>query len=143
MVLVSSCITGVQCRYNGSSCCNENLLNGIHGKYIHVCPEILAGFGIPRKPCEISGGGGEDVLAGNAKIIDADGLDITAQMLAGSEIALRISLDNMVTNAFLKAKSPSCGCGTIYDGSFSGSLKPGNGIFAALLVKNGIEVIEV
>jgi len=143
LLVLSSCIAGLRCRYDGSSCVNKNLLKGIDSWYIHVCPELLAGFGIPRKPCEISGGSGGDVLAGRAKIIDKDGLDITSLMLAGAEKALRICLENGVTEAFLRAKSPSCGYGRIYDGSFSSTLRPGSGIFAALLLENGIGVTEV
>jgi uncharacterized protein YbbK (DUF523 family) len=143
MVAISSCLAGIPCRYDGSSCRNEKLLESIGGGYMCLCPETLAGFGIPRRPCEISGGSGEDVLAGKAKIIDADGRDITGQLLAGAEKALRLCLENGVTRAFLRTRSPSCGCGAIYDGTFSSTLKPGNGVFAALLIQNGIEVIEV
>jgi uncharacterized protein YbbK (DUF523 family) len=143
MVLISSCIAGIKCRYNAASSYNEDLLKSIGCNYMHICPEILAGFKVPRKSCEIFGGTGEDVLAGNAKIIDQDGLDITKQMLIGVEKALKICLENKVTKAYLHAKSPTCGYNKIYDGSFSSILKKGNGIFSALLIKNGIKIIEV
>jgi len=143
MILVSSCITGLKCRYNGTSSYNESLLKKLNCNYIHICPELLAGFGIPRKPCEIYGGTGEDVLAGNAKIIDQDGLDITEQMLIGVKEALKICIENKVTKAYLQTKSPSCGYTKIYDGSFSSTLKHGNGIFSALLIKNNVKIIEV
>ena len=143
MIAFSSCITGVKCRYNGSSSYNEKLLKSINENYIHICPETLAGLKTPRKPCEISGGSGEDVLDGNAKIIDKDGFDITEQMLTGAKKALEICLENKVTKAYLQTKSPSCGKNKIYDGTFSSTLRKGNGIFTALLIKNGVEVIEV
>ena len=143
MILISSCIVGIKCRYNATSSYNENLLKSIDCKYIHICPEILAGFEVPRKSCEIYGGTGEDVLDGNAKIIDQDGLDITKQMLIGIKKALEICLENNVTKAYLQTKSPTCGYNKIYDGSFSSILKKANEIFSALLIKNGIKIIEV
>ena len=143
MIVFSSCITGVKCRYNGSSSYNEKLLKSINEEFIHICPEILAGLKIPRRPCEIYGGSGEDVLNGNAKIIDKDGFDITEQMLTGAKKALKICLENNVTKAYLQTKSPTCGYNKIYDGTFSSTLKKGDGIFSALLLKNGIKVIEV
>ena len=143
MVVFSSCITGIKCRYNGSSSYNEELLKSINENFIHICPEVLAGLKTPRKPCEIYRGSGEDVLDGNAKIIDKDGIDITEQMVNGAKKALKKCIENKVTKAYLKAKSPTCGYGKIYDGTFSSILIKGNGIFSALLIKNGIHVIEV
>ena len=143
MIVNSSCITGVKCRYNGSSSYNEKLITGIKENYIHICPEILAGLQTPRKSCEIFDGSGEDVLNGNAKIIDKVGFDITEQMLSGAKKALKICLENKVTKAYLQTKSPSCGYNKIYDGTFSSTLRKGNGIFSTLLIKNGINVIEV
>lgn len=141
MIFISSCITGVKCRYNASHAYNSNIMHAAGKDFIHACPELLAGFPVPRNPCEITDGSGEDVLSGEARIIDSNGNDITTQMIAGAEIALQMCRVNGVTKAFLQAKSPSCGCGYIYDGSFSGILIPGNGVFAALLLKNGIKVI--
>jgi len=143
MVAVSSCITGVKCRYNAKDSYNPSVVEGMKGKYITVCPEILAGFLTPRAACEILGGDGEDVLNGTARIVDKNSMDITDPMIRGAEIALQVCLENGVTKAYLQSKSPTCGCGEIYDGRFSGTLKPGNGIFAALLKRHGIEVIEV
>jgi len=141
--LVSSCITGKKCRYNASSSYNEKLLKDIGEKFIHICPELLAGFGIPRKPCEIFGGSGEDVLSGNANIMDIDGLDITEKMLIGSKKALEICQKNNVAKAFLQTKSPTCGCNKIYDGTFTSTIRRGNGIFTALLIMSGIDVTEI
>ena len=89
------------------------------------------------------GGNGDDVLAGKAKIFDIDGLDVTEQMIVGSKKALKICLKRNVTKAFLQTKSPTCGYNKIYDGTFSSKLKQGNGIFSALLMENGIKVIEI
>lgn len=143
MVAISSCITGIKCRYNATDRYNSSTLEGVADSYIAICPETLAGFGVPRTACEIVRGSGEDVLIGTARIIDKDGIDITRAMIYGAEKALQICLDNGISKAYLQSKSPTCGCGKIYDGSFSNTLKSGNGIFTALLLQHGIEVIEV
>ena len=143
MIAVSSCIAGIKCRYNGKDSYNPPLIESIKGNYIVICPEILAGLSSPRTPCEIIGGSGEDVLKGIARIIDKNGVDITEPMIQGAKQALQICLENNIAKAYLQSKSPTCGCGKIYDGSFSNTLKPGNGIFASLLIQHGIEVIEI
>ena len=143
MIAVSSCIAGVKCRYNATDDYKPSLMNDIADNFIAVCPEILAGFDIPRTACEIVGGSGEDVLKGTARIIDKKGTDIAGIMISGAEKALQICLESSITKAYLKSKSPTCGCGKIYDGSFSNTLKSGNGIFSALLKQYGIEVVEV
>lgn len=143
MLLLSSCLTGVPCRYDASSSYRRSLMESIHDEYIHLCPEVLAGFGTPRPACEICGGSGEDVLNGTARIIGGSGRDITEKMIAGAKAAAKICFENGVAKAYLKAKSPTCGCGKIYDGSFSSTIRRGNGIFSVLLIRNGIEVIEV
>jgi uncharacterized protein YbbK (DUF523 family) len=103
----------------------------------------LGGFSVPRLPCEIAGGDAKDVLERNAKIIDRKGNDITNKMLTGAYRALDICLCRKVEKAYLKQNSPSCGCGHIYDGSFSSTLKKGNGIFAELLLSNGIDAVGI
>ena len=143
MLLISSCITGINCRYNATSSYNKNLLNRIKVEYIHICPEILAGFTVPRKPCEIFNGSGEDVLNGNAKVIDSDGVDVTEKMLFGAKKAIKICLGNNVIKAYLQARSPTCGVNKIYDGTFTSTLRNGNGVFSTLLKINKIEVEEV
>ena len=143
MVAISSCLTGIKCRYNATDNHKPLLINGISDSYIAICPEILGYFIIPREACEIVGGSGEDVLNRTARVIDNCGVDITEQMIRGAEKALHICLECGVTKAYLQSKSPTCGCGEIYDGSFSRTLRVGNGIFTALLNQNGIEVIEV
>jgi uncharacterized protein YbbK (DUF523 family) len=145
-IVISSCLAGKKCRYNGGDSLNQPLLDSINEQYIDLCPELLGGFAVPRLPCEIvdcDGSGGRDVIAGKAKIIDIEGNDVTAKLLAGAQRALAICLRNKITKAYLKQNSPSCGFGKIYDGSFSSVLKKGNGIFTGLLLSNGIDVVGV
>lgn len=143
MVAVSLCLTGAKCRYNGSTKRNLPLLESIGEEYLTVCPEVCAGLKIPRPPSEIVGGAGADVLSGKARVIDKEGLDITEPFIDGAGKALEICIKNGVTRAYLQARSPSCGLGRVYDGTFSGTLIAGNGILAELLLQNGIEVISV
>lgn len=143
MIAVSLCLTGAKCRYDGKSKPDPLLLERIGGKYLAVCPEVCAGLAILRPPGEICGGGGAEALSGKARVIDRDGRDVTEAFLEGAREALKICLENGVTTAYLMARSPSCGRGVIYDGSFTGVLTDGNGIFAELLLRSGIEVITV
>jgi len=143
MVAVSSCLAGIVCRYNAVDIYNAELMNSIGEDYIPICPELLAGFGVPRLPFEITGGSGEDVLDGHARVIKKDGTDITDAVIAGAEKALQICVESGAAKAYLRHGSPTCGCGHIYDGTFSGAMKPGNGVFTALLNKNGIETVVV
>jgi len=143
MVAVSSCITGLKCRYNATDTYNSAVMSIVADNYIAVCPELLAGLGTPRSACEIVGGDGANVLNGTARIIDEKGIDITEIMIEGAEKALQICLKYKITKAYLQAKSPTCGCGKIYDGTFSKTLKFGDGILTALLNQHGVEVVEV
>jgi len=141
MIVISSCLVGKKCRYNGSHSLNQALLDSLGGEYIDLCPEILGGLKTPRKPCEIIGGEGKDVLRGVARIVDCNGVDVTDKMLLGAERALDICKAKNVTKAYLKQNSPSCGFGRIYDGSFSSVVREGNGVFAELLRWSGVEVV--
>jgi len=105
-----------------------------------LCPEVLGGRKTPRPAVEITGGGGEDVLAGNAEIREQDGTDVTGQMMEGADRVLATAVRTGVKAAILKDKSPACGNGRIYDGTFSGKLVKGSGVLAAALIKNGIKV---
>lgn len=137
MYLVSSCLAGIRCRYDGKCSENEHIIEMVkQGKAIPVCPEVLAGLPIPRPCCEIASLDGD-----NIKVISKEGKDVTKEFLTGAEKALEIAKIVGVKKAILKSKSPSCGCGQIYDGTFSGKLIPGNGLTADLLIKNGIEVL--
>jgi uncharacterized protein YbbK (DUF523 family) len=136
MYLVSACLAGVNCRYNGGNCANKNIQSlANRGEAIAVCPEQLGGLPTPRQPYEI-------VIGENGKenIIGKDGRAATKEFYAGAEKALAIAKVIGAKTAILKSKSPSCGCGLIYDGTFSGKLISGNGITAKLLLENGIKV---
>lgn len=140
-VAVSRCLLGEPCRYDGKSknayINSGSFKNGIYG----ICPECAGGLTIPREPCEIKGGDGNDVLDGKARVISRDGADRTAEYIKGAyEILLQLKAHN-INKAIMKSKSPSCGCGTVYDGTFTGTLRPGDGVACALLKRHGIEVI--
>lgn len=141
MIVVSACIAGVACRYDGTSRLNENILNLVaQRKAIPLCPEMLGGRKVPREPVEIVNGDGEDVLDGKAYVKDKNGNDVTEEILAGiKEFILTIERLN-VKMVILKTKSPTCGYGKIFDGTFSNILKDGNGVLAAALKRKGITI---
>jgi len=141
-VLVSACLLGTNCKYNGGNNYNSEITD-LASKYklIPVCPEQLGGCPTPRLPAEIQQGSGKDVLCGRAKVVRKDGIDVSSQFIKGAEEVLNIAKLLDIKLAVLKAKSPSCGVGKIYDGTFSGKLKTGNGVTADILKENGIEVI--
>lgn len=137
---ISKCLLGVPCRYNGQSknpisCASDFMEEN------SFCPECMGGLEIPREPCEIVGGNGSDVLCGRARVISKDGKDRTAQYIQGAYETLLFIKERGIKNVVLKAKSPSCGCGMIYDGTFTGKLVEGDGVTAALLKQHGIRVI--
>jgi len=145
MVLVSSCLIGVPCAYDGKHRLNHDLIRKLlkFDAIISLCPEILSGFSIPRPRIEISNGDGKDVIKGKAKIIDEYGKDHTSTVLEGIQKAMEIILKNNICIAFLKEKSPMCGVNQIYDGSFKGHLIEGCGVLTAFLLKKGIKCIPV
>lgn len=132
-ILVSACLLGVPCRYDGKSVPCEGLIRlAERAQMTPVCPEQLGGLPTPRVPAERRGDA----------VVTRDGQDVTAQYRRGAEEALRLARLMGCTRAILKSKSPSCGCGVIYDGSFSGRLIPGEGMTAQLLREHGIEVTD-
>ena len=141
MILISGCLAGIKCRYDGGSYVEKaaGLLSG--GGAVPVCPEQLGGCTTPRAPAEIQGGTGADVLDGRCRVINKAGEDVTDSFIKGAEETLRIAVITGADKAVLKARSPSCGCGRIYDGSFSGAVREGNGVAAELLTRNGIKVV--
>jgi len=144
MILVSACLCGTNCKYNGENNLNRSVLQLLaEGKAIPLCPEQLGGMTTPRPAVEISGGAGADVLDGNARVVSSSGTDATENFIRGAREVLRIARAAGVKEAILKAKSPSCGCGRIYDGTFSGRLIEGNGVTAEILIRNGIKVTTV
>ena len=131
-LLISACLMGVKCRYDGKTkplACLGQLIDEY--TLIPVCPEVLGGLPTPRVPAERIGG----------KVITQDGRDVTANYEQGAQEALRMAQMTGCTTALLKERSPSCGSGMIYDGSFSGGLCPGDGVCGALLKENGINVL--
>lgn len=143
MILVSACLLGRNCKYNGSSNDNETIHKFLFGKdAVLVCPEVLAGLSVPRQPCEVLGGDGFDVLDARARVVNSLGEDVSTAFIKGAQICLQIAQLNNCKQAILKKRSPSCGSGHIYDGSFSSRLIPGDGVTAALLKKHGIEVLS-
>ena len=132
-ILISACLIGIPCRYDGRAALSVpagRLSNRCD--LIPICPEQLGGLPTPRTPAECSEG----------RVLTAEGNDVTAPFERGAACALQIARYCGANAALLKARSPSCGSGQIYDGTFSGTLTGGNGITARLLRDNGIEVFD-
>ncbi len=132
-LLISRCLLGEPCRYDGASKpLPAETLRALRARYtlVPVCPEVLGGLDTPRTPSERQGD----------RVVMASGEDVTAQYRRGAEIALETARREHVFAALLKERSPSCGKGEIYDGSFSKTLTPGNGVTAELLQENGFAV---
>ena len=130
-LLVSACLLGVCCRYDGQSRPDEKVLGLLKNHVlVPVCPEQLGGLSTPRCPCEIQGD----------RVMSRDGDDRTAEYEKGAQEALRLCRLFSCEAAVLKAKSPSCGLGCVYDGTFSGTLRPGDGVTAGLLKNSGVPV---
>lgn len=130
-LLVSACLIGQPCRYDGSSIPVEWVMDLVaQGRAIPFCPEIAGGLPTPRPPCELRQG----------RVVDRDGIDRTDAFLRGAEQGLALARLAGCAGAVLKARSPSCGFGQVYDGTFAGLLTPGNGLFAELLLAHGIPV---
>lgn len=129
-ILISACLLGVKCRYDGGGkpCPAALALAGTH-ELIPVCPEQLGGLPTPRVPSEIRDG----------QVIRRDGVSVDEAYRRGAAEAARLAKLFSCELAVLKARSPSCGC--IYDGSFTGTLIPGDGVTAALLKQQGLQVI--
>jgi uncharacterized protein YbbK (DUF523 family) len=110
------------------------------GLGVPVCPEVLGGLPIPRAPAEIIAEGDKQSVSLGAVVRTVNGVDVTRQYLEGARRALFLGLQAGCSKAILKARSPSCGLGKVYDGTFSKRLRQGHGVFAELLVSYGIEV---
>ena len=132
MKLCSACLLGIRCRYDGKSKPNKKII-GLSEKeaLIPVCPEQLGGLSTPRELTEIK----------NNKVFTKLGKEVTENLEKGAEETLKIAKLFNIKQAILKQKSPSCGCGKIYDGTFSGKIIKGDGVTTALLKKNKIKVI--
>ena len=130
-LLISACLLGIPCRYDGRSVKAVDV-SALREKYnlIPVCPEIYGGLPTPRTPSERQGD----------KTVMKDGRDVTENYLLGAKAAYDLCLELGCKKALLKEKSPSCGKGKIYDGSFTGTLTDGSGVTAEYLMARGIEV---
>lgn len=142
-VLVSACLLGLRCRYDGGDNFSPEAAEAAARVCpVPVCPELLGGLGIPRTPAEVVGGDGREVLAGAARVVTRDGRDVTAAFVRGAEEVLRAARAVGACEAWLKARSPSCGVTEIHDGSFSRRLRAGPGVTAALLEREGLRLRE-
>lgn len=133
-ILVSACLLGENCKYNGGNNLNNKLLKLIKGhEVVSVCPEVLGGLSTPRLSSEI--------VDGVVKNIEGDLVDYEFRL--GAKRALDIALNEKIDFAILQSRSPSCGVKQIYDGTFSKNLISGKGIFASELTSHGIKVIDI
>lgn len=131
--IVSACLLGKNCKYNGGNNYNAELVEFCEKKdCIAICPEELGGLASPREPAEIVG----------KRVLSKTGRDLTQNFHMGAEKSLNIARENKVGLAILKSKSPSCGCGEVYDGSFNKKLRKGNGLTAEIFLQNGISVFN-
>ena len=143
MIIVSACLVGVNCKYDGGNNDNNKVKEYLKNKeYIIVCPEQLGGLTTPRKPSEINKIGGKKVLSGHSKVISCEGKDVTENFIMGAKESLKIAKMFNCKQAILKEGSPSCGCNLIYDGTFTGKKISGMGVTAALFNENNIEVLS-
>lgn len=143
LTIVSACLAGLATTHDGKAKPHPKVLELLRqGRAVLVCPEQLGGLPTPRPEAEIEQGAtGEEVLQGNARVLDVNGDDVTAQYKRGANEALKAARLSGARTAILKSRSPSCGTRMIYDGTFSGRLIEGDGVTAALLKSQGLEVM--
>ena len=133
MILVSACLLGHDCKYNGGNNDNAAVHAYLDGKdWVCFCPERAGGLPAPRLPSEIRGD----------KVFSSAGEDVTEEFCLGAEKALAFCRAHGVDRAILKARSPSCGVHAVYDGSFTGAVVPGMGVAARLLAENGVALMD-
>ena len=133
-LLVSACLLGANCKYSGgNNALDPDALRALKESWalVPVCPETAGGLGVPREPSERRG----------ERVVTRRGEDVTAAFERGAQTACRLCERFGCAEALLKENSPSCGSGTIYDGSFSGTLKSGDGLTAELLRARGVEIV--
>ena len=132
-LLVSACLCGERCRYDGRRGAHPELVAlCAAGQAVPVCPEVLGGLPVPRDPCEIREGA----------VVDKNGQTRTAEFARGAVKVLAIAVEMGISMAVFKERSPSCGVSFVYDGTFSARLVSGQGLTTALLRENGITVIS-
>ena len=133
-IFVSACLLGENCKYSGGNNYSEKVVDFVKGhEVIAMCPEVEGGLSIPRCPAEIV----------NGIVTTKEGISVDKEFRDGARKVAEVILQQNVDMAILQSRSPSCGIGKIYDGSFSRTLKDGNGVLAELLIRHGIKVIDV
>jgi len=145
MKLISACLLGLLCAWSGDDRYRNNRAVELSRLeiLIPVCPEQMGGLPTPRISQEIQNGTGVDVLNQKCRVINKNGQDVTVEFIKGAEETVKIVRYLNIKEFIAKSRSPSCGCGQIYDGTFSGKLIDGDGVTTALLRKNGIKIIPV
>ena len=129
--LASACLAGINCTYNAGNNLDPAIRKlFLSGECLSVCPEVMGGLPVPRPPAEICG----------ARVINAAGKDVTKECMRGTAIILRLAKRYRIRRAILKSNSPCCGKGRIYDGTFTGEVKKGNGILTSAVIRSGIKV---
>ena len=142
MYLISACLCGVNCKYNGANNYNEKCNElFISGKAVLICPEQLGGLTTPRVPSELQGNA-KDVIEGKGKVITKEGLDVTMEFIKGAKEVVEIAKKLPISAAILKEGSPSCGVNFVYDGSFNEKKVKGRGITTEMLNEIGIKTLS-
>ena len=132
-ILVSACLLGENCKYNGGNNYSAAVVEYVNGKdVLSICPERMAGMGCPRTPIEIVDG----------VLMDRNGNNVDAAMRKAVEQAMELIRKEEIHCAVLQSRSPTCGVNQIYDGSFSGTLIPGSGVLAQALKEAGYRVVD-
>ena len=130
-VLVSACLLGRNCKYNGGNNRCPRVESFVADKQVvEICPEMMAGLGTPRTPIEIV----------NGVLVDKNGMEVDAVLRQAAAQALEAAKEAWIDLAILQSRSPTCGVNQIYDGTFSGRLIPGQGVFARMLMDAGFAV---
>lgn len=141
MIGLSACLAGIACRYDGDDNKISELKEYFQQKQaVIVCPEVMGGMATPRTPAEIIGGDGFAVWQNQARVVDKQGVDVTAEFKAGAKQAYQALVAQKITTLILKENSPSCGSQQIYDGSFSGIKFKGVGVATAYFINQGMTV---
>lgn len=132
-IMVSACLLGENCKYSGGNNRHEKVLAFVQGhEVVSVCPEVMGGLPTPRTPAEIVCG----------TVINKDGVNVDKEYRLGAQLALEIAKRERIDLAILQSRSPSCGVREIYDGRFTGTRIPGQGVTAKLLCENGFRVMD-
>ena len=138
MILISACLVGLNCKYNGKNNYDEKALQLVkNGEAIPICPEQLGGLSTPRNSAEIK------IINNEVHVFDNENKDVTDAFVKGANEVLKLAKELNVKKVILQSRSPSCGVGKIYSGNFDGKLIDGNGILAQMLIDNDIEVIDI